>query len=340
MRLLVLGGSTFLSEAVAARAVGRGHDVVCANRSGRVPAGARHVAWDRAVEPVPTWPFDGPVDGVVDTTTHPSRARAVVEAPSLRAAHGVQVSTISVYADAADGSLLPACDDEGPATDLGTLLAADPLAYGGLKVACERAQERRERSLVVRPGLIGGPGDPSGRLTYWVERLARVAEQPHDPVVVPDPAAGVQVVDVRDLAAFVVTALERGTTGVLDVVGERTRLGDLLADVARGVGLDPERVPWHPASDAALTAADVVPWMGPRSLPLWIPRPDGDALMTHDPAPAVAAGLDLRPIADTAAATLAWLRAERAAGRPVATTGLTAAEEAALVASGLPTLGA
>ena len=171
MRILVLGGSVFLSKATAADAVARGHEVTCVTRgrSGDVPDGARHVVWDRA-DDVPAELASEEFDAVVDVSRIPSHVRKAVAA--WPAAHWVFVSTVNVYSDnetpdpGTDGPLVEAIEED---RDLGE----DPEAYGGMKVACERlVLDGAARSMVVRPGLIVGPGDPSGRYTYWPERLA------------------------------------------------------------------------------------------------------------------------------------------------------------------------
>ena len=109
-----------------------------------------------------------------------------------------------------------------------------------------------------------------------------------------------------DLAAWIVTCAEQRTTGDYDGVGEVLALGDLLAQVGAGVGSD-ATLTWVPQE--FLTEQGVEPWMGPEALPLWLPRPEYDGLGSHDPEPSYAAGLELRPIADTARDTLAWVRA-------------------------------
>ncbi len=134
-----------------------------------------------------------------------------------------------------------------------------------------------------------------------------------------------QVIDVRDLASWVVDLAERRTEGTFDAVGPVTPVGDLLDAVARGVGAEPR---WVWADDARLEAADVRPWAGERALPLWLPRPEYDGLPAHDAAPALAAGLAPRPVEETARDTLAWLRATPDA----VVTGLTAEEEAQVLA--------
>ncbi|WP_258017127.1 hypothetical protein [Nocardioides marinisabuli] len=138
----------------------------------------------------------------------------------------------------------------------------------------------------------------------------------------------VQVIDVRDLAHWLVDATERGLTGVLDGVGPTLPLGRLLDEVAAGVGAAPR---WVWADDETLAAAEVAPWMGPRSLPLWLPRPAYDGILAHDWTPSRDAGLRVRPVGETAADTLAWLRATPDA----VVTGLTRAEEREVL-TGLP----
>ncbi|GAA1913776.1 NAD-dependent epimerase/dehydratase family protein [Nocardioides hwasunensis] len=290
MKLLVLGGTRFLSREVATQAVALGWDVTCAcrGRSGPVPEGAAHLAWDRA-EPAPAALADGAWDAVVDVTRLPSQARSAVAA--LREAHWVFVSTVSVYADSSSPAMEPLLE---PVTD-DVDLAVDPEAYGGMKVACEQVVQAGAASCVVaRPGLIVGPGDPTGRFAYWPQRLSRGGE-----VLAPgSPDDTVQVIDVRDLAAWLLVLAERRTTGVLDAVGTPMPLAEMLDGVAAGVAAGPPALTWVDTS--FLEEQGVEPWAGEGSLPLWLPRPAYDGMLSHDPGPAIAAGLRLRPVADTA----------------------------------------
>ena len=294
MKLLVLGGTRFLSREVAAHAVERGWDVTCACRglSGSVPDGAAHLPWDRT-EPVPGAVAAGGWDAVVDVARLPSQVRSAVAATAD--AHWVFVSTISVYADNSSSAMEPLLEPITEDVDL----AVDPEAYGGMKVACEQAvQSQASSSVVVRPGLIVGPGDPTGRFAHWPQRLARGGE-----VLAPGrPDDVVQVIDVRDLAAWVLDLAESRTTGVLDAVGAPSPFERVLLESASGVGnLSPELTWVH---QAFLEAHEVTPWAGEGSLPLWLPRPEYDGMLAHDPGPAVAAGLRLRPFAETAAGCL------------------------------------
>ena len=321
MRILVLGGTVFLSRAVAVEAVARGHEVVCACRgtSGPVPDGAEHVPLDRGTG---GWPAAlAGFDAAVDVSRTPSHVRSAVAA--LPDAHWVFVSTCSVYAD---HRALGGTPETTPLLDAITEdvdWTSSPEAYGGMKVACERiVQDGAATSAVLRPGLIAGPGDPSGRFTYWPVRLAEPG-----PVLAPPADDVVQTIDVRDLAAWVVHAAETRLQGVYDGVGAATLRADFLTEVARGVA---DTVPDFAWSDEEFLAAqDVTPWHGPRSLPVWVPGADDRGFMAHDVAPSLAAGLRLRPLADTARDTLAWVRSDPDA----VVTGLTLDEEREVLAA-------
>ncbi|WP_182524950.1 epimerase [Nocardioides dongkuii] len=318
MRLLVLGGTVFLSRAVAEEGVRRGHDVVCACRgaSGSVPDGARHVEVDRTGPlPVELTGFDA----VVDVARQPSWVRRAVE--RLPDAHWVFISTINVYEDESTPGGRPGTLPLREPVHEDRDLASDPDAYGPMKVACERlVTDGVASAMVVRPGLIVGPGDPTGRFSYWPARLGAAAERPE--VLAPgDPADTVQVVDVRDLATWIVDSAEQRRTGDFDGVGPVLPIAELLTQVAEGVGAAPT---WTWVPQGALEAQGVEPWDGPRSVPLWLPRPAYDGLTAHDVTPSLEAGLRIRPHAETARDTLAWLRATPDA----VVTGLTAEEEA------------
>ncbi|WP_437977627.1 NAD-dependent epimerase/dehydratase family protein [Sorangium sp. So ce295] len=302
MKILVLGGSMFLSKAVAAEAVARGHDVTCANRgtSGSVPEGAALVRWDRS-EPVPADLAATAYDAVVDVARVPSWVHAAVDA--FPDAHWVFVSTVNVYSDPHEPFGTPATSPLREPLTEDVDPSSSPEAYGRMKVACEQTVRAGAASAtIIRPGLIVGPEDPTGRFTYWPARFAGGGEA----LAGGSPDDRLQVIDVRDLAAWIVTCAEQRTTGDYDGVGEVLPAGELLARVAAGVGATPE-LTWVPQE--LLEEQGVEPWAGPGSLPLWLPRPLYDGMAAHDPAPSYAAGLNLRPVADTARDTLEWLRA-------------------------------
>jgi 2'-hydroxyisoflavone reductase len=325
MDILVLGGTVFLSRAVAAEALARGHDVTvaCRGTSGPVPDGARLVTLDRAAasgEEVADR-LRSSYDAVVDVARHPSWVRRAVAA--VPDAHWVFVSTCNVYPDTdrPGGGVASLRTHEPIETDEDPSSA--PEVYGAMKVACEQTvRDGARSSTVIRPGLVVGPDDPSGRFAYWPARLADGGE-----VLAPgDPADTVQVIDVRDLASWIVDCAERRTTGTYDGVGERMPRAEFLTQVAAGVDGAPGLC-WVPQD--FLVEQKVEPWSGKRSIPLWLPLPEYAGFMDHDDAPSRAAGLTTRPVSDTARDTLAWLRATRDAK----VTGLTRDEEAELLAA-------
>ena len=322
MRLLVLGGTAWFSRAVAAQAHARGHEVVCAarGRSGDVAKGVRLVTADRddpgALDGLATEHWDS----VVDVTRIPSHARGAVAVLADVTDHWLYVSTGSVYRDhatphqTADADLL---DPPGADVD-----EADAEHYGELKRACELAvlEAMPDRTMLMRPGLIVGPGDPSGRFAYWLHHATTSPA-----LLVPERADDlVQLIDVRDLASWTVTLAEQQTTGVLDGLAPPTTRAKFVADVLAGVGATPELV-W--VDQQFLADHDVAMWMGERSIPLWVPVPEYAGFMARDVSVSIAAGLVVRPLADTARDTLDWLRQTPGAKL----TGLTDGEHAELL---------
>ncbi|CCH35472.1 NAD-dependent epimerase/dehydratase family protein [Actinosynnema sp. NPDC047251] len=320
MRILVLGGTVFLGKAIAAEAVRRGHDVVCAARGegGPVPEGATHVPVDRneGLGPLVGQSFDAVVDVA---TMSVSWVRDALR--SLDAGHWTFVSSCSVYADHATPGgtrTLPPLEDDPTAEKT-------PDRYGSVKVASENAvRDAHDGALIVRAGLITGPGDKSDRFGYWANRLSRGGR-----VAVPDaPDQATQHVDVRDLADWIVGCAENGTGGTFDAIGPANPLSLVLGEIAGAVapqGTELVRVP-----EAVLQEQEIVPWSGPRSLPLWLPD-SHKALMFRDAGPVLAAGLRLRPTAETA---LASLEHERDLGLDrQRRAGLSSAEEESLLSA-------
>lgn len=326
MRTLVLGGTAMLSHAVAVAARDAGHEVVCLarGRSGEPPAGVRWVRADRTA-PDGYVGVDGDFDAVVDVARRPSEVSSALAALADRAGHWTFVSTCNVYADdATPGQLAetaPLVEPAGPEVD-----EADPENYGICKRAAELAVVEAmgaDRSFLCRAGLIVGRLDASFRFGYWPSRLARGGE-----ILAPgDPQRPVQVVDVRDLAGWIVAAGVTGLAGAYDGAGAPVPMAELLDRVAVGVGVQP-RLTW--VDQQFLTEQKVNPWSGPRSLPLWLPLPEYGGFLTRDVTPSLAAGLSTRDLADTARDSLTY---ERTVTRDPAGAGLTADEERELLAA-------
>jgi len=324
MRILILGGTKFLSRELVVQALDAGDDVTVAARgvSGPVPDGVRHIPVDRSVPGTLGELAGTTYDAVVDIGRRPSWVREAVTTLGDSAGHWTFVSSVSVYADeATPGQQADAALREPAAEGVDE---TDAAIYGELKVGSEQivAAALGDRAFICRPGLIVGPDDPSGRFSYWPARIARGGE-----IAAPgSPDDAVQLIDVRDCAAWILAAARSGLVGALDAVSPPLPRGDLLAAIGRGVGVTPE-LSWVP--DEFLVEQGVESWMGPGSLPLWVPLPEYAGFMAHDVSASLSAGLRLRPLEETARDTLAWL--ERTPDADVS--GLTADKETALLAA-------
>jgi 2'-hydroxyisoflavone reductase len=299
-RILILGGTGFLGPAVVEAARARGHTLTLFNRGRTRPnlfpdieklRGDRDGQLDALKGR--TW------DAVVDTSGYvPRIVRDSAELLKDAVKHYTFISSISVYSD------LRGPVDEG--TPVGKLEneaeeQVTDTSYGPLKALCEQAAERAMPGRVanIRPGLIVGPGDPSGRFTYWPVRVARGGE-----VLAPNtPQDPVQFIDVRDLGAWIVHVIEQNVTGVFNAVGPQggMPIGELLESCKRTSGSD-AKFTWVPT--AFLSKHGVSPWS---DLPVWVP-PDGDegGMGTVSAARAIAKGLKFRPVDEVTKATLVW----------------------------------
>jgi nucleoside-diphosphate-sugar epimerase len=326
--LLVLGGTSWLGGAVARQARDRGHRVTCLARgeSGTPPDGVTWVRADRAADGAYDEVAGRDWDSVVDVSWQPDLVRSALAALADRAGHWVYVSSCSVYADdslpgqAEDAAVHPAHQGSGE-------VAIE--VYGPAKVACEEAVVAAmgaDHSARARAGLIGGYGDRSDRLGYWPARVDRAGDGA--PVLVPPRDTPLQVVDVEDLAAWLVHVAEHRVAGVFNALGDVTTLGAVLQACEAATGRRPSYVE---VGDGWLDEQEVAPWMGPESLPLWLPRPQYAGFMTRRNDAALAAGLTLRSLRETVTASLAWER-ERGVDRE-RRAGLSPAREAELVAA-------
>lgn len=304
MRIVILGGTGFLSTWVVRAALERGHEVVAVSRGrrGEPPTGAHAIVADRddaasLAAAVATLP--GPPDAVVDVCGYTvAGARAAGEVFG-DAARYVYVSSISAYEGWPPG---PVPDESAPTFPS----TADVTEYGAMKAESERVLARATggRLLLARAGLIVGPGDRTRRLTAWLDRFAT---QPR--VVVPeDGDAPIAVVDARDLAGWLVRAAEEGWSGPVNATGAvgMTTFGGLLeacrAAVAATEGASGEPLP---LPDARLLESGVEPWA---DLPLWLPRDVATTAWQVGTARARELGLPSRPVEESVRDTWDWVR--------------------------------
>lgn len=301
MELLVLGGTSFLGHEIATQALERGHQVTCLARgvTGTPPAGAAHVFADRDEPDAFAGLADRHFDAVVDVARQPGQVRRAVEALEPIADHYVLVSTGNVYAEHG----LPAGDESAPLLEpLEEESFSDMADYGRAKVACEahvRAGFGPERTTIARAGLLGGPDDPSGRGGYWPWRFAHPVgdEGRAGAVLVPDdPGLPCALLDVRDLASWLLDLAEGGVAGIFDAFGDVLSLAEFLEVAREAAGHTGPVVAVDPAW---LLEHGVQAWMGPDSLPLWLDDPDWRGFGGRAAVAARAAGLRCRPLVET-----------------------------------------
>ena len=305
MRILVLGGTQFLGRHTVEAALARGHDVTLFNRGQTRPElfpDVEKLQGDRDGNLAALAGRD--FDAVVDTSGYVPRIVAETIDALGEVGHYTFVSSISVYADLST-----------PPTESSALRVLETPteewrdAYGELKVLCENAvRERFPHAFVVRPGLIVGPWDPTGRFTYWPARLAiggRVlAPLPRD--------ADAQMIDARDLAQWIVRAAEEGLGGTFNAVDRPTSRETMIETCRRVAGTEAKLV-WVDGEFVA--EHEIGEWM---ELPLWLHDPEHQGMLSVDPSPAFAAGLQTRALEETARDTLTWVQSGEAPAEPPA----------------------
>jgi 2'-hydroxyisoflavone reductase len=327
MNILIIGGTRFLGRHLVDSALARGHQITMFNRGKSNPdiyPNLETIHGDRAddLSALTTRHFDS----VIDTCGYfPRLVRHSARALKDSADQYVFISSISAYADFAH---LGITEDyllaKMPAGTPETIEEITGETYGPLKVLCEQAaaEEFPGRALIIRPGLIVGPYDPTDRFTYWPVRVARGGD-----VIAPEkPEVPIQIVDGRDLAEFTIKLIEAKATGAYNATGPdyELALGAMLESCKR---VSKSEATFHWASVDFLTTNKVEAWS---DMPVWVPDNEENAGFSRvNISKAIAAGLTFRPLDDTVRDTIAW-----ASTRPIDhpwRAGLTQEREAELI---------
>ena len=314
--LLILGGTGLTGPHQVRYALARGHKVSVFNRgrrNDRLPSGVTELIGDRNLHRLDAlqgkqW------DAVIDNpTTLPFWVRDAGEILKERTKQYVFISTISVYDTSKPGprvteasSLVEYANGDPLAVTQEALMKDIAALYGAMKTASEREAKKwfGERTTIIRPTLIAGPGDSSFRFTYWPYRIAKGGE-----ILAPgDGQDPVQIIDCRDLAEWTIRIVENGTVGTFNAAGPASTLtmAEQLYGIRGAFDGDREvRFTWVPAD--FLDVQKVSAW---GDMPTWIPRSDPEgAGMNVDNRRAIEAGLTFRPLATTAVDALEWFKA-------------------------------
>jgi 2'-hydroxyisoflavone reductase len=328
MRILILGGTRFLGRHLVGAALDRSHEVTLFNRGKSNPGlfpQLETIIGDREMD---VNKLEGRIwDSVIDVAGYvPRIVRLSAEVLKENISRYVFISSISVYDDAIFKKI--GIDESDPVAKIEdeTVEEITGETYGPLKALCEKAVQNiyEERALIVRPGLIVGPHDPTDRFTYWPVRVARGGE-----VLAPEkPDAPAQIIDVRDLSDFIMQLIENNFSGIFNATGPDypLTLSRILETSKRVSGSD-ARFIW--ASAEFLKQHNIAEWS---DMPVWIPdTEENQGFSRMDVSRAIDAGLKFRPLEETIRDTLEWAQSRSADHEWRA--GLTAEREADVLAA-------
>ena len=327
LRILILGGTSFIGPQQVRYALARGHTITLFNRGKTNPHLFPEVEKlrgdrDNDIEALKGRDWDVVIDN------HPSIPRWVRMTAQLLKEHAelyLFVSSISVYAD----NSIIGQDETGGVIELQdpTIEEVRGDTYGGLKALCEQEAQRAfpGRTTIVRPGLIVGPGDRSDRFTYWPVRIDRGGE-----VMAPgDPTDPTQIIDVRDLGEWMIRMVEERHAGVYNATGpiRPLQMAEMLYGIKAVTGGD-VRFTWVNAD--FLSARGVRAWS---HMPTWVPpRGEMEGFSRYSIRRALEKGLTFRPLAVTARETLDWHYSRPEERRKNLRAGLSAAREREVLA--------
>jgi 2'-hydroxyisoflavone reductase len=301
MKILILGGTKFLGRHLVDAALAAGHEVTLFNRGKTNPAlfsNIETILGDREQDIVKLTGREW--DAVIDVAGYlPRVVRISAEALKGSVKKYVFISSISVYPEFKKVGINE--DDPVGKLDDESIEEINGETYGPLKALCEKTVQNiyGDQALIVRPGLIVGPYDPTDRFTYWPMRVKRGGD-----MITPDkPQTPIQIIDVRDLSEFIVKLIVDDASGIYNATGPEHELmiGEFLDTCKLVSG---SMATFHWASAEFLKEHEVAPWS---DMPVWIPDTEEDAGFSRvDISRAIHAGLQFRPLEDTVRDTIAW----------------------------------
>jgi 2'-hydroxyisoflavone reductase len=336
LKILILGGTGFTGPFQVKYALARGHTVTVFNRGkthpGELPAGVEQLIGDRSngqLDALKNRKWDVVID---NPTMLPKWVYDAAEILKGNVDRYIFISTISVYAD----GLKPGADESAPLAKYDgkdamketrdTVIASKFALYGPLKALSEKEVEKwfPGKSLIIRPGLIVGPGDETDRFTYWPVRIERGGE-----VLAPgNQSDPVQFIDARDLAEWTIRMAEEGATGIYNATGPAARLTikGMLDGIKTGLGSN-ATFTWAPAN--FLEKEKVAPWS---DMPVWVPPAEEGGMSDVSIKHALEHGLTFRPLAETTRDTLTWFKSLPKERQEKLHAGLTKEREAEVLA--------
>lgn len=298
MKILIIGGTRFIGRHLVTSARARGHEVTLFNRGKSNPGLFRRIQNIRGDREKDLDQLSGQWDAVIDTCGYlPRIVRLSAEALKDKVSKYVFISSVSVYNNFSKIGIKES-DAVGTLADE-SVEEITGETYGPLKALCEKTVQDvyGARSLIIRPGLIVGPHDPTDRFTYWPLRIAKGGD-----VLAPDrPDAMAQFIDARDLADFIIRLLDQNVSGTFNAVGHPVTLNTVF-ETCKRISKSNANFKWAPVD--FLEKNNVAPWS---DMPIWVPEVGDDVGVSHvDVSKAEAAGLTFSPLTDTIKAIYDW----------------------------------
>jgi len=302
-RVLVIGGSGFLGGEIVEQLQKRGHAVTALQRNPKGRNGVEEVSVDISQsDQFSSFVQNRSWSHVIDVGPKTSPKILQQVSAILKQAgttHYTFVSSLAVYSN-----FSTSMDETSPTIEIQENCDEELSSgsFGKLKVGCEQAvcREFPSNHLIIRPGLIIGPGDSSGRFAYWVNRFLNTEETRQIVAAPESPEYPTQAIDVRDLANWIITMIENDEVGIYNAV-ESFTIGDLI-EGCQTLSSPPKEIRW--ISGERLNSAQIKPFS---QLPMWVPEAI-KGLSSADHSKASAKGLRGRPLVDTIKDTADWLK--------------------------------